>query len=598
MVLQRLKEAAEKAKIELSSTQETEINLPFLTADAIGPEAPADQAQSRAKLEQMMGPSSTAPWSRARRRSRTRARSRRDIDEVVLVGGSTRIPLVQKQVKEFFGKEPHKGVNPDEVVALGAAVQAGVLSGEVKDILLLDVTPLTLGIETLGGVMTPMIPRNTTIPTQEDGDVLDGGGRPDLGRGRGHAGRAPDGAGQQDCSAASTSTASRRRRAACRRSRSRSTSTRTASSTCTREGQGHRQGAEDHHHRVVGPDRGGHPEDGEGRRGSTRPRTRQRKEAIEARNQLDSLVFQMEKMVDENRDKIDEAARAEVERGIENAKKVLEANKDAGKDAAPFKTAFDELQKASYKMAEQMYKTAAPSGGGDGGGGAARRRRRRADDAGAEGRHRRRVRRAAQAVVSDGKQDARQPHVAGRFFLRRGASVLTARPFPAAADVVARLGPRARRLHVVPFALEIFFVRVELDVLVVAAGAVAVAHRRLDGCSSRSPTGSLPAICLTVSPTFWFSSWPDFLLKSCLVCSQSRRIASLMRVHADVWSSRHQRGLLDAVVTDSCLCRVASSCISASKVGRPTGQIKLPAGGDGVEDCLQLVAAGRRTRRR
>ena len=187
---------------------------------------------SRAKLEQMMAPLVERSMEPTKKALADASKKPADIDEVVLVGGSTRIPLVQKPVKEFFGKEPHKGVNPDEVVALGAAVQAGVLSGDVKDMLLLDVTPLSLGIETLGGVMTTLIPRNTTIPTQEEGDLLDGGRQPDLGRGPRAPGRAADGARQPHARQVPPRRASRRRRAACRRSRSRSTSTPTASSTC------------------------------------------------------------------------------------------------------------------------------------------------------------------------------------------------------------------------------------------------------------------------------------------------------------------------------------------------------------------------------
>lgn len=166
MVLQRLKEAGEKAKIELSSVPETDINLPFLTADASGPKH-LNMKLSRAKYESMIEALVDRTLEPCRKALSDAKFTKDKIDEVILVGGSTRMPIVQARVKEFFGREPHKGVNPDEVVALGAAVQAGVLSGDVTDILLLDVTPLSMGIETLGGVMTTLIPRNTTIPTKK-----------------------------------------------------------------------------------------------------------------------------------------------------------------------------------------------------------------------------------------------------------------------------------------------------------------------------------------------------------------------------------------------------------------------------------------------
>jgi len=164
--MQRLKDSAERAKIELSSSQETEINIPFITADKNGPKH-LNVKLTRAKLEQLVGDLIEKTIEPVKKALKDAKLEIKDIDQIVLVGGMTRMPKVQETVKEFFGKDPHKGVNPDEVVAIGAAIQAGVLSGDVKDVLLLDVTPLTLGIETLGGVMTPLIERNTTIPTSK-----------------------------------------------------------------------------------------------------------------------------------------------------------------------------------------------------------------------------------------------------------------------------------------------------------------------------------------------------------------------------------------------------------------------------------------------
>src|SRR6202041_193371 len=166
LALQRLKEAAEKAKIELSSTTQTEINLPFITADSSGPKH-LTMKLTRAKFEALVDDLVQKTIEPCRQALKDAGLTAAEINEVVLVGGMTRMPKVQEVVKQLFGKEPHKGVNPDEVVAIGAAIQAGVLKGEVKDVLLLDVTPLSLGIETLGGVFTRLIERNTTIPTRK-----------------------------------------------------------------------------------------------------------------------------------------------------------------------------------------------------------------------------------------------------------------------------------------------------------------------------------------------------------------------------------------------------------------------------------------------
>ena len=243
MALQRLKEAAEKAKMELSSTNSTDINLPFITADQSGPKH-LNYQLTRAKFEQLVDDLITRTVEPMRKALKDAGLEPKDIDEVLLVGGSTRIPKIQEEVKKFFGKEPNKGVNPDEVVAIGAAVQGAVLTGEQKDVLLLDVTPLSLGIETLGGVTTVLIPRNTTIPTQEVGDVLDRGRQSDDGRDSRAAGRARAGPRQphdRQVPADGHSTRSARHAAGRGHLRHR----RERHPARRRQGQGDRQGAED-----------------------------------------------------------------------------------------------------------------------------------------------------------------------------------------------------------------------------------------------------------------------------------------------------------------------------------------------------------------
>ena len=260
LALQRLKEAAEKAKIELSSTVQTEINLPFITADQTGPKH-LTMTLTRAKLEELVGDLIDKTAGPCRAALKDAGLTAPNIDEVILVGGMTRMPKVIETVHTLFGREPHKGVNPDEVVAVGAAIQAGVLQGEVKDVLLLDVTPLSLGLETLGGVMTKLIDRNTTIPTKRSPAFLDCRGQPDGGHDPRLPRRARVGGGQQtarpvrfggDPSGAPRDTPNRghfRHRRQWHRQ-------------CLGQGQGHRQGAADPHPGVGRPLRGGYSADG------------------------------------------------------------------------------------------------------------------------------------------------------------------------------------------------------------------------------------------------------------------------------------------------------------------------------------------------
>ena len=350
MALQRLKEAGEKAKIELSSAMETEINLPFITADQSGPKHLVMKL-TRAKFEQLIEPLLKRLMPPVEQAIKDAGLTAKDIQEIVLVGGSTRIPKVQEMVKDYFGKEPNKTVNPDEVVALGAAVQAAVLGGEKTDILLLDVTPLSLGIETLGGVMTQMITRNTTIPTRKseifstasdnqtsvEVHVLQGE-RPmaadNKTLGKFHLVGIPpaprgmpqvevtfdiDANGIVNVSAKDVGTGREQK------------ITITASSGLSKEEiDKMMKDAESH----AGEDT-------------------KRKEVIESRNRLDGLVYSVEKSFEENKAKLDAGAAGDIENAISESKKAL-----AGDDAEAMNTAFNNLQTASHKLAEVLYSQA------------------------------------------------------------------------------------------------------------------------------------------------------------------------------------------------------------------------------------------------
>jgi molecular chaperone DnaK len=364
MALQRLKEASEKAKIELSTLLETEINLPFLTADASGPKH-LNIKLTRARFEQMVDDILQRSVGPCKQALADAGVTPKDIDEVVLVGGSTRIPKVQQIVRELFGKEPNRSVNPDEVVAVGAAVQGGVLGGEVKDVLLLDVTPLSLGIETLGGVMTKLIERNTTIPTrksevfstaadsQTSVEIKCYQGERAMARDNRLLGvfqlvgipPAPRGVPQVEVTFDIDANGIMNVTAKDRATNNEQKITITSSSGLSKEEVD-----------KMARDAESHSVD-----------DRKKRDEIEARNRADAMMYNVEKMLKEHREKISEADAKTVEVAVEDLKKAMA---EGGLDKITAAT--DKLTTASHKLAEAMYKSSAPppSGAGTNGTGA------------------------------------------------------------------------------------------------------------------------------------------------------------------------------------------------------------------------------------
>ncbi len=350
MAVQRLKEAAEKAKIELSSTVTTDINLPFITADNNGPKHLNVQL-TRAKFEQMIDKFIQRSMEPCKKAIADAGLSVNEIHEVILVGGTTRIPAIQQAVKNYFGKEPHKGVNPDEVVAIGAAIQGAVLAGDVKDIVLLDVTPLSFGIETLGGVMTRLIERNTTIPTSKSqvfSTAADGQtsveihvlqGEREIATHNRSLGRftlegipsSPRGVPQVEVTFDIDANGILNVRAKDKATGKEQRITITASSGLSKDDiEKMKQDAELH-----------------------AEEDKKRKELIEAKNQADSLVYSTEKTLKENEEKINPETKAKIESGLESLKQVL-----LSEDAAQITAEVEKFQQAVYEMSAELYKSA------------------------------------------------------------------------------------------------------------------------------------------------------------------------------------------------------------------------------------------------